>query len=131
MEVESAKASDEPESEIEVTSHKRKARGHRKPLPEHLAREVVKIVLPPEELKTETGDLKVIGWEVSEKLKYEPAKMSVIEYHRAKYGLDSGDYVKTAPPVPSVIPKGISTPELLAAIITSKFADGLTLYRLE
>ncbi len=51
-----------------------------------------------------------------EKLKYEPAKMSVLEIHRAKYGVDSGDDVKTAPPVPSIIPKGLATPELLAAI---------------
>ncbi|MBK8203328.1 MAG: transposase [Bdellovibrionales bacterium] len=73
----------------------------------------------------------MIGWEVSEKLKYEPAKVSVLRYERAKYGVDSGDYVKTAPPVPCVIPKGIATPELLAAIITSKYCDGLPLYRIE
>lgn len=120
------------ETSTEVASHKRKARGHRKALPQHLPREVVKIELPESELKTETGEqLKVIGWEVSEKLKYEPAQMSVVEYHRAKYGVDHGDYVKTAPVVASVIPKGIATPELLAAIITGKYADGLTLYRLE
>lgn len=91
VEVEAKKAQ-ESDSKTEVTSHKRNSRGHRKPLPEHLAREVVRIELPAEELKTEAGEsLKVIGWEISEKLKYEPAKMSVIEYHRAKYGVDSGD----------------------------------------
>jgi hypothetical protein len=57
--------------------------------------------------------------------------MSVVQYQRAKYGVDSGDYVKTAPPVPSIIPKGLSTPELLAAIIVSKYTDGLPLYRME
>lgn len=119
------------ESEVEVKSHKKK-RGKRKPLPEHLEREIVKIELPEEERFSEEGTpLKVIGYEVSEKLDYEPAKTKVIQYHRAKYGVDSGDYKKTAPPVPSVIPKGVATPGLLAAIATAKFADGLPLYRQE
>jgi transposase len=134
-EVESKKPDEDddetPPTESEVTGHTRK-RGKRKPLPEKLPREVVKIELPASEQFTDDGTpLKVIGWELSEKLKYEPGKMSVVEYHRAKYGVDSGDYVKTAPPVPSLVPKGIPTPELLAAIIVSKYADGLPLYRLE
>ncbi len=116
---------------ITVKGHKKK-RGHRKGLPKDLAREVVKVELPEAERVSEEGlPLKIIGWEVSEKVKYEPAKMSVIEYHRAKYGVESGDYVKTAPPVPSIIPKGIVTPELLAAIIVGKYADGMPLYRME
>lgn len=117
---------------IEVKSHTKKVRGCRKPLPKDLPREVVKIELPESEQVSDSGEkLKVIGWEVSEKLKYEPAKTSVVEYHRAKYGVESGDYEKTAPPFPSVIPKSMVTPELLAAIIVSKYADGLPLYRLE
>lgn len=122
---------EDAEEEIVVPAHKRK-RGHRKPLPESLPREVVKIELPIEEQVSDDGiRLKVIGWETSEKLRYEPAKMSIVEYRRAKYCFDSGDYEKTAPPVPSIIPKGIATPELLAAIIVSKYADALPLYRME
>ena len=117
--------------EIKVAAHTKK-RGHRKPLPEGLPREIEKIELPVEEQVAADGSkLKVIGWDISEKFKYEPAKMSVIEYHRAKYGVDSGDYEKTAPPKPSIIPKGIATPELLSAIIVSKYCDGLPLYRIE
>jgi transposase len=120
-----------PATESEVAGHKRK-RGKRKPLPENLPREIVKIELPVAQQVSDDGTpLKVIGWEISEKLKCEPAKMSVVQYQRAKYGVDSGDYVKTAPPVPSIVPKGIPTPELLAAIVVSKYADGLPLYRLE
>jgi transposase len=115
-----------------VKEHERKSRGHRKPLPESLEREIVKIELPPEEQVAKDGSpLKVIGWEISEKFKYEPSKVSVIQYHRAKYGVDSGDYEKTAPPVPSIIPKGVATPELLAAIVVAKYADGTPLYRVE
>jgi len=119
------------EETIAVPAHERK-RGHRRPLPESLEREVQRIELPPSELFDAEGNpLKIIGWEKSEKLKYEPSKMSVLEIHRAKYGADSGDYVKTAPPTPSIIPKGLATPELLAAIAVAKFADGLPLYRME
>lgn len=123
---------DEEELATPVAAHTRKARGHRKALPENLPREIVKVELPESEQVTESGEkLKVIGWEISEKLKYEPAKVTVLRYERAKYGVESGDYIKTAPPVPSVIPKGIATPELLAAIVTGKYADGLPLYRIE
>ena len=118
--------------EVEVKAHKKKRRGFRQPLPESLPREIVKIELPPEERFSEGGTpLKVIGWQISEKLVFEPSNTSVVEYHRAVYGIDSGDYEKTAPPVPSIIPKGIGTPSLFAAIVTGKYADGLPLYRME
>lgn len=122
---------DELEAEVEVKGHTKK-RGHRQPLPTNLPREIEKIELPAEEQISEDGTpLKIIGWEKSEKLKYEPAKMSIVEIHRAKYGPDSGDYEKTAPPPPAIIPKGIATPELLAAIIVGKYCDGMPLYRQE
>lgn len=117
---------------VEVQGHTKKIRGHRKPLPEHLTREVIEVELPVSEQVNEQGEqLRVIGWEVSEKLKYEPAKISVLQYRRAKYGTDSGDYEKMAPLVPSVLPKSMATPELLAAIVVAKYADGLPLYRIE
>ncbi len=119
------------ESAVEVKGHTKK-RGKRKPLPENLPREIIEVTLPPEEQFAEDGTpLKVIGYEISEKLDYEPAKTKVIQYRRAKYGIDTGDYEKTAPPVPTIIPKGIATPGLLAAIAISKYADGLPLYRQE
>jgi hypothetical protein len=116
IELESSKLSPEEEEsldqdennqkEIEVKAHTKKVRGHRKALSEELAREIIKIELPEAELFSEEGlPLKIIGWEKSEKLKYEPSKISVIQYQRAMYGVESGDYVKTAPPVPSVIVK--------------------------
>jgi transposase len=118
-------------SQIAVKGHT-KARGKRRPLPEHLAREIVVVELPESERTGPDGTpLRVIGKEISEKLEYEPAKMRVIEYHRLRYGRDAGDPVKTAPPVPSIIPKGIATASLLAAIVTAKYADGLPLYRQE
>lgn len=127
----SAPESEEP-STVEVPAHSREIRGKRKPLPEDLPREVVVIELPESERVSEDGTpLKVIGKEVSEKFVYEPATMKVVEYHRLKYGVDSGDYVKTAPPIPCLIPKGIVTEGLLADIVTKKFGYGLPYYRQE
>lgn len=119
------------EARVNVGGFTRK-RGKRKPLPTHLPREIVVVELPEAERFDELGNpLKVVGKEVSEKFSYEPPKMKVTEYHRLRYGVDAGEPVKTAPPVPSVIPKGIVTPSLLAAIVTGKYADGLPLYRQE
>jgi hypothetical protein len=94
---------EDDEVEIKVSGHT-KRRGHRRPLPENLEREEVIIELPELERFAEDGTpLKIIGYELSEKLSYEPSKTKVIVYRRAKYGVDSGDYVKTAEPVPSII----------------------------
>jgi transposase len=119
------------DEEIEVKAHTKK-RGHRRALPAELEREEVVIELPPEGRFAEDGTpLKVIGYEISEKLSFEPSKTKVIVYKRAKYGVDSGDYIKTAPPVPSIIPKGIATSELLASVVIEKYGYGLPLYRQE
>jgi transposase len=120
------------EDKVEVPAHTR-TRGKRKPLPENLPREVVVIDLKDSEKFAPDGSpLRVIGKEVSEKLVYEPAVMKVIEYQRLKYGgVEGADTVKIAPVVPCIVPKGIATASLLAHIVTSKFADGLPLYRQE
>ena len=123
---------EEDESEIKVSAHTKKVRGHRRALPDNLEREEVIVELPELERFAEDGSpLKVIGYEISEKLKYEPSKTKVIVYRRAKYGVDSGDYIKTAPPVPSIIPKGIATAELLASVVVEKYGYGMPLYRQE
>ena len=118
-------------SDVEVGGHKRK-RGKRQPLPGHLPREIKLVELPESERFDEDGNpLKAIGVEKSEKLCFEPAKLSVVEYHRVKYGCDVGDYEKTAPPVPSIIPKGIPDESLIGGIVMQKYGYGLPLYRQE
>lgn len=120
------------DDKITVSEHTKK-RGHRKALPKELDREVIVVELPVAEQFAEDGTtpLKIIGYEISEKLSYEPARVKVIEYQRAKYGVDTGDYLKTAPPVPSIIPRSFATPELVASIVTKKYAYGMPLYRIE
>jgi transposase len=122
---------EEAQEEITVQNFTRK-RGKRKALPSHLPREIVTVELPENERFSENGEpLKVIGKEVSEKFVFEPSVMKVIEYHRLRYGIDVGDPIKTAPPVPQIIPKGIATASLLSDVVTKKYADGLPLYRQE
>jgi len=123
---------EEAEVEIKVSAHTKKVRGHRRPLPDNLEREEIVIEVPESERFAEDGSaLKVVGYETSEKLSYEPSKTKVIVYRRAKYGVDSGDYVKTAPPIPAIIPKGIATAELLASVVVEKYGYGMPLYRQE
>ena len=135
VEVESRKPDplgEEVDVKIKVGAHTKKVRGHRRPLPDNLEREEIIVEVPESERFAEDGSaLKVIGYETSEKLSYEPSKTKVIVYRRAKYGVDSGDYVKTAPPVPVIIPKGIATAELLASVVVEKYGYGMPLYRQE
>jgi transposase len=127
-------AADESEAaltEVDVPAHKRK-RGHRKPLPIDLPREIVVIELPEDQRVGENGEvLKPIGKEVSEKLYFEPAIMKVIETHRIRYGADSGDTGVIAPVPPSILPKSMATPGLLANIVLQKYGYGVPLYRQE
>src|SRR5580704_16211580 len=123
-EVEALAAKSDPaddDDDVDVKAHKKK-RGHRRALPAELEREEQIIELPADERFSEDGNpLKVIGYEISEKLSYEPAKTKVIVIKRAKYGVDAGDYVKTAPPTPAIIPKGMATSELLASVVVEKY----------
>lgn len=119
------------ETEVEVPAHKRK-RGHRKPLPIDLPREIVLIELPEGERIGPNGEvLKPIGKAISEKLHFEPAILKVIETHRIRYGADSGDTGVIAPVPPSILPKSMATPGLLANIVLQKYGYGVPLYRQE
>lgn len=122
----------QPDQYVDVKPHKRR-RGKRRPLSKNLPREIVVIDLPEDQKVSEEGNLlRPIGKEVSERLVYKPAELKVIEYHRIKYaGPEGDDTVRIADPVPSIIPKSIVTPSLLAHIVTAKYADGTPLYRQE
>ncbi len=108
-----------------LSAHSRK-RPKRRPLPEILPREEIIYDLSEEE---KIGKRK-IGEEISEQLKWEPAKVSVIRNIRYKYSTEN-DGIITAPMPPQPIPKSMATPGLLAQIAISKYADALPLYRQE
>ena len=75
--------------------------------------------------------LKLIKQVVTEQLHFEPATIKVIEHRQNKYICPCcNKYILTAKKPKEIIPKSIATPELLAYISISKYADGLPLYRL-
>lgn len=128
----------EAEEEVEVPAHTRKKAG-RKPLPEDLPRVEVVHDLADEDKVCACGcELSRIGEEVSEQLDIVPAKMQVIRNIRPKYACrqcegveDDGPTVSIAPAPPSIIPKSIVTPSLLAHVLTGKFVDAVPFYRQE
>ncbi|PWW06865.1 transposase [Pseudidiomarina tainanensis] len=82
-------------------------------------------------------DMHRMGEDVSEKLDFIPAKVQVIRHVRPKYSCRTCEQhgtetkIKQAPVPASMLPKSITTPSLLAQIITAKFQYGLPLYRQE
>jgi transposase len=117
----------------ESTPKSKRRHPGRIPIPEHLQR--VEIVLDvPEKAKVspEGKELKLIGWEVSEKLEFRPGRLIVNVYKRPKYGSpdsESSVGVITAPMPDHPIGKCKADIGLLSHIIVSKFADHLPLYR--
>ena len=82
-------------------------------------------------------DLHRMGEEISEELEFIPATSRVVRHVRPKYSCrvcekhGTQTAVKIAPVKPSILPKSIATPSLLAQIISAKFQFGLPLYRQE
>lgn len=128
-------AEDDEECETDVKGHKRIAnRGKRHALPSWLPREEVIIDIPDgDKVCSEDGmALKLIGEEVSEKLDIIPAQIKVIKTIRKKYACPKcDDSIVLAPLANDLLPKSIATPGLIAWIATSKYVDGLPLYRIE
>ena len=104
----------------------------RKPLPKDLPRVRQVKELPAEERVCECGcQLEEIGEEISEQLDIIPAQVQVIQHVRKKYACKScEETIKSAPCPATLLPKAIASANTMAYIITSKYADGLPLYRL-
>lgn len=130
------KPSEESDSETtttEVKGYRRRGKPKRVALPADLPREDVVIDLPEEEKRCPEGhDLKCIGEDVSEQLDVVPMQVKVIRTIRKKYACPECDgHVRRAPLPKTAIPKSMAGPGLLAYIATSKYGDGLPLYRQE
>ena len=122
-----------PPVQKETIHYERERRG-RPALPKDLPRIRIDYDLTAEE-KSDFETLTRIGEESSETLDYIPAKLQVIEHVRAKYaGIRKPDRVRTViaatmPPAP--LPKSNASPNLLAHVLVSKWADHLPLNRIE
>ncbi|MBX3709180.1 MAG: IS66 family transposase [Gammaproteobacteria bacterium] len=110
----------------------KKQRGRRS-LPKELPREVVFHDIPESAKICECGaHLIRMGEEVTEQLKYVPAKLSVLQHIRPKYACrPCQEYVAIAHLPKFILPKSIATPELVAHVIVAKYMDHLPLYRQE
>ena len=95
-----------------------------------LSRVQVHLRLSDEE---KAGAVKTFFTKVKEELEFIPAQVSVLEYWQEKAVFDNaGEEIIVAAQRPAhPLGKCFASPSLLAHIITSKYADGLPLYRLE
>lgn len=116
---------------LDVAGHKRLKRG-RKPLDAELPRHVVRHELSESEriCPHDGATLKEIGVEASEQLDIIPQQVRVIRHERVKYACPCCDAgLRLASKPAQIIPKGLFSESALAWIVTSKYDDGLPLYR--
>jgi transposase len=101
----------------------------RKPLPEHLPREVI-THLPQGTCCTDCGgQLRQFGEDVSEQLEYIPESFKVIRHVQPKFACTTCDRMVEAPAPSRTIERGLAGPALLAHVLISKYGDHLPLYR--
>jgi transposase len=105
------------------------AKPARKPLPEHLPRQIVTHE-PKQQCCPECGgDLRHFGEDVSEQLDYAPESFRVIRHVRPKFTCSKCETVVEAPAPSRPIARGLAAPGLLAHVLVSKYADHCPLYR--
>jgi len=101
----------------------------RKPLPEHLPREV-KVHEPKQNACPSCGGaLRKLGEDVSEVLEYVPARFQVIRHVRPKLSCSCCEQILQVPAPSRPIERGLAGPGLLAHVLTAKYADHCPLYR--
>src|SRR5690606_31355072 len=129
--VEQPTAVDESEAEDVVAPVKR--RGKRKPLPADLPRVEIVHELPEHERTCACGGCKqVIGEETSEQLDIIPMQVRVIRHIRKTYACKACDAAPVTADKPAqLIEKSLASPSVLAMLLTTKYADGIPLYRFE
>ena len=119
----------QPDVDKTIADAEDKKKPVRKPLPEHLPRDVTEH-LPSGGLCDCCGKaMHRIGEDVTEVLDYVPASFRVKRHVRLKMACRSCDTVQQAPAISLPIQKGKPGPGLLAHVLTSKYADHLPLYR--
>ena len=136
--IEAAEAADEARTTA-VAAHERKARPHtggREPIPPHLPRqEIVHDDLPPQQKWCEHDGAcwmrERIGEEVSERYHYEAPKVWVERHVYPKYACGHCHQgVTVAAAAKTILPKSNASASLLAHVVTSKFNDGLPIFRI-
>lgn len=120
-----------------VAAHERKARPHtggREPIPAHLPRQQIVHDLSAQQKWCEHDGAcwmrERIGEEVSERYHYEAPKVWVERHVYPKYACGHCHQgVTVAAAVKTILPKSNASASLLAHVVTSKFDDGLPIFR--
>jgi transposase len=117
---------DVKEDEAPPASRKRRQRG----FSDKLLRERIELTLSDED---KVGASKTFFTKVKEELQFIPAQLKVLEYWQEKvvFEQDGEERILAATRPVHPLDKCTATTSLLAYVITSKYADGLPLYRLE
>lgn len=116
--------------EIPKTARTAPEQTPRRPLPEHLPRDVQTYLPESHEKCSECGgEMKFLGEDVAEQLEYVPASFRVIRHVRPKFACSCCDHIAQAAAPSRPIERGLAGPGLLAHVLVSKFADHLPLYR--
>jgi transposase len=105
------------------------AKPFRRPLPEHLPREIHTHMPDHEACPDCGGRLRQLGEDVAEMLERVRACFKVIRHVRPKMSCDACDRIVQAPAPSRPIDRGLAGPGLMAHVLVSKYADHLPLYR--
>ena len=117
------------ESKAAAAAEPAPARPFRRPLPEHLPREVHTHMPGHEACPGCGGRLRELGLDVAEMLEYVRASFKVLRHVRPKLSCDACDRIVQAPAPSRPIDRGLAGPGLLAHVLVSKYADHMPLYR--
>jgi transposase len=109
------------------------ARGKRAPLPSDLPRVDIVHEVPEDQRLCPCGTPMVeIGEDVSEQLDIVPMQVRVLRHIRKRYGCPGSAHAPVVAALPAQpLPRSNASPDLLAMLLTVKFADGLSLARFE
>ncbi|MBS1823510.1 MAG: IS66 family transposase [Acidobacteria bacterium] len=105
------------------------AKPFRRPLPEHLPREVHTHRPDHDACPDCGGSLRELGQDTAEMLEYVRACFKVIRHVRPKLSCDTCDRIVQSPSPSRPIDRGLADPGLLAHVLVSKYADHQPLYR--
>lgn len=101
----------------------------RRPLPDHLPRDVHEH-RPAEPACPDCGGAwRVLGEDVSEVLEYVPASFRVVRHVRPKFSCACCSRVRQVPAPSRPVERSFAGPGLLAHVLVAKFCDHLPLYR--
>jgi transposase len=128
--VAATEAADDKHDPVGASERAQKRRANRGALPAHLPR--IHVTIAPEDTNCPCcrSPMHVIGEDAAERLDVIPAQFRVIVTHRPKYACRTCEETVVQAPAPErLIKGGLPTEAMVAAVLVSKYAWHLPLYR--